>query len=142
MFKSIIAFGSLIYLRGFLVRLKEFLGKSWRATLPGVVSAVLCVYFHSEYLHWVEVTGDKKYVTFSFIFKNLILLALAIKYIYLPLRRPLEEKVEIPELAQEAEVEESGNEDKLEQVFKKLRKKEELTTKTEQILNAGNHGDP
>ena len=83
-------------------------------------------------------TGDKTYVTFSFLLKNLVLLALVIKYVYLPLRQPLENKIETLDQKNETKEEESPNQDKLEQIFEKLRKKERLATKADQTLNTEN----
>lgn len=134
MLRSLATLGLFIYLRQFLTRLKDLFGKYWRTTLPGLVSAVLCIYFHTEYLHWVEVTGDKTYVTISFLLKNLILAILTIKYIYIPLRKPSRGKAQNSEIVRKDEDGEAPREDKIELVFQKLRDKEKLKTAADRIL--------
>ena len=111
-----------------------WLKKHWLETAPGLILAFLCFYLHGEYLHWVEISGDKTFLTLSFVIKNTILVVLVCIYIYMPVRRFT--KIENKEQALMAE-HRSNHTPVLERsdVFEKIRIKEKLLTKTDQILS-------
>ena len=126
--------GSFLFFGDFFRELKKILKSQWRTSLSGLVTAFLCLFFHNEYLSWVEITGDETYVTLSFIIKNGCLLALAFKYIYIPLKNPPKNEIPISGKLVESIDKTPPSKDRLDEVFDKLREKNELTTKTDQTL--------
>ena len=89
---------------------------------------LITIYLHSEYLSWSEISGNSKFITSSYIIKNLIILVSLIS-LYLYLRKP--SKKIYPKVKGEEKIyTKNTNED----YFDKFRNKEELKTKAEQIL--------
>ena len=86
------------------------------------------IYLHSEYLSWSEISGNSKFITSSYIIKNLIILVSLIS-LYLYLKKP--SKKIYPKVKGEDKIyTKNTNED----YFDKFRNKEKLKTKAEQIL--------
>ena len=95
--------------------------------ITGII-ILITIYLHSEYLSWSEISGNSKFITSSYIFKNLIILASLISF-YLYLRKP--SKKIYPKVKGEEKIyTKNTNED----YFDKFRNKEKLKTKAEQIL--------
>ena len=89
---------------------------------------LITIYLHSEYLSWSEISGNSKFITSSYIIKNLIILVSLIS-LYLYLRKP--SKKIYPKVKGEEKIyTKNTNED----YFDKFRNKEKLKTKAEQIL--------
>ena len=89
---------------------------------------LLSMYLQSEYLSWSEISGNSKFITSSYIIKNLIILVSLIS-LYLYLRKP--SKKIYPKVKGEEKIyTKNTNED----YFDKFRNKEKLKTKSEQIL--------
>ena len=89
---------------------------------------LITIYLHSEYLSWSEISGNSKFITSSYILKNLIILVSLIS-LYLYLRKP--SKKIYPKVKGEEKIyTKNTNED----YFDKFRNKEKLKTKAEQIL--------
>ena len=89
---------------------------------------LITIYLHSEYLSWSEISGNSKFITSSYIIKNLIILVTLIS-LYLYLRKP--SKKIYPKIKGEDKIyTKNTNED----YFDKFRNKEKLKTKAEQIL--------
>ena len=89
---------------------------------------LITIYLHSEYLSWSEISGNSKFITSSYIVKNLIIL-ISLKSLYLYLRKP--SKKIYPKVKGEEKIyTKNSNED----YFDKFRNKEKLKTKAEQIL--------
>ena len=89
---------------------------------------LITIYLHSEYLSWSEISGNSKFITSSYIIKNLIILVSLIS-LYLYLRKP--SKKIYPKIKGEDKIyTKNTNED----YFDKFRNKEKLKTKAEQIL--------
>ena len=89
---------------------------------------LITIYLHSEYLSWSEISGNSKFITSSYIVKNLIILISLIS-LYLYLRKP--SKKIYPKVKGEEKIyTKNTNED----YFDKFRNKEKLKTKAEQIL--------
>ena len=89
---------------------------------------LITIYLHSEYLSWSEISGNSKFITSSYIVKNLIILISLIS-LYLYLRKP--SKKIYPKVKGEEKIyTKNSNED----YFDKFRNKEKLKTKAEQIL--------
>ena len=48
-----------------------------------IFSVFLFIYLHSEYISWVELSGDKTFLTLSYIIKNVLILLAVIVFIFL-----------------------------------------------------------
>tara|TARA_B100001121_G_scaffold38529_1_gene32912 strand:+ start:376 stop:780 length:405 start_codon:yes stop_codon:yes gene_type:complete len=95
--------------------------------ITGII-ILITIYLHSEYLSWSEISGNSKFITSSYIIKNLIILVSLIS-LYLYLRKP--SKKIYPKVKGEEKIyTKNTNED----YFDKFRNKEKLKTKAEQIL--------
>ena len=95
--------------------------------ITGII-ILITIYLHSEYLSWSEISGNSKFITSSYIIKNLIILISLIS-LYLYLRKP--SKKIYPKVKGEEKIyTKNTNED----YFDKFRNKEKLKTKAEQIL--------
>ena len=89
---------------------------------------LITIYLHSEYLSWSEISGNSKFITSSYIIKNLII-SVSLISLYLYLRKP--SKKIYPKVKGEEKIyTKNTNED----YFDKFRNKEKLKTKAEQIL--------
>ena len=95
--------------------------------IAGII-ILITIYLHSEYLSWSEISGNSKFITSSYVIKNLIILVSLIS-LYLYLRKP--SKKIYPKVKGEEKIyTKNTNED----YFDKFRNKEKLKTKAEQIL--------
>ena len=95
--------------------------------ITGII-ILITIYLHSEYLSWSGISGNSKFITSSYIIKNLIILVSLIS-LYLYLRKP--SKKIYPKVKGEEKIyTKNTNED----YFDKFRNKEKLKTKAEQIL--------
>ena len=95
--------------------------------ITGIIILII-IYLHSEYLSWSEISGNSKFITSSYVIKNLIILVSLIS-LYLYLRKP--SKKIYPKIKGEDKIyTKNTNED----YFDKFRNKEKLKTKAEQIL--------
>ena len=99
-----------------------------KGILITAIIILITIYLHSEYLSWSEISGNSKFITSSYIVKNLIILISLIS-LYLYLRKP--SKKIYPKVKGEDKIyTKNTNED----YFDKFRNKEKLKTKAEQIL--------
>ena len=99
-----------------------------KGILITAIIILITIYIHSEYLSWSEISGNSKFITSSYIIKNLIILVSLIS-LYLYLRKP--SKKIYPKIKGEDKIyTKNTNED----YFDKFRNKEKLKTKAEQIL--------
>ena len=48
-----------------------------------IVSIFLIIYIHSEYISWVELSGNKTFLTKSYIIKNILIVLALIDFIFL-----------------------------------------------------------
>ena len=95
--------------------------------ITGII-ILITIYLQNEYLSWSEISGNSKFITSSYIVKNLIILVSLIS-LYLYLRKP--SKKIYPKVKGEEKIyTKNTNED----YFDKFRNKEKLKTKAEQIL--------
>ena len=95
--------------------------------ITGII-ILITIYLQSEYLSWSEISGNSKFITSSYIIKNLVILVSLISF-YLYLRKP--SKKIYPKVKGEEKIyTKNTNED----YFDKFRNKEKLKTKAEQIL--------
>ena len=127
MIKLIKFIGQIFYLRKFYLWVKP--------SLVGFVilflTIVLILYAHSEYNSWVEISGRKVFLGYSYLLKNiLIIISIIAFYIYARGQQKKSPKVEkiTPE-----EEKYDGYDD--------LRKKEKLKTEYERILEGTDEKD-
>ena len=127
MFKLIKFIGQIFYLRKFYHLVKP--------SLVGFVilflAIVFILYAHSEYISWVEISGRKVFLGYSYLLKNiLIIISIIAFYIYARGQQKKSPKVEkiTPE-----EEKYDGYDD--------LRKKEKLKTEYERILEGTDEKD-
>jgi len=125
--KLIKLIGQIFYLRKFYLWVKP--------SLVGFVilflTIVLILYAHSEYISWVEISGRKVFLGYSYLLKNiLIIISIIAFYIYARGQQKKSPKVEkiTPE-----EEKYDGYDD--------LRKKEKLKTEYERILEGTDEKD-
>ena len=127
MFKLIKFIGQIFYLRKF-----------YRWVKPSLVSFVILflaivfiLYVHSEYISWVEISGRKIFLGYSYLLKNiLIIISIIAFYIYARRQKKISTKVE--KITPEEEKYDG---------FDSLRKKEKLKTEYEQILEGTDEKD-
>ena len=100
-----------------------------KGILITAVVILLTMYFHSEYLGWAEISGKIGFISFSYILKNLIILVSLI-FLYFYIKKPIK-KVYSKVKGEEKIYTKNTNED----YFDKFRKKDELKTKAERILD-------
>ena len=99
-----------------------------KGILITILIVLLCLYFHSEFLNWSEISGNTKYISTSYILKNLIILvSLVVLFFYL--KTP--GKKDYAKVKGEEKIYTKNNN---EDYFDKFRKKDKLKTKAERIL--------
>ena len=108
-----------------------FLRKFYRLVKPSLtgliilfLAIVLILYAHSEYISWVEISGRKIFLGYSYLLKNILIIILIIAfYIYAKRQKKISPKVE--KITPEEEKYDG---------YDSLRKKEKLKTEYERIL--------
>ena len=99
-----------------------------KGILITVCIVLLCLYFHSEFLSWSEISGNAKFLSTSYIIKNLIIL-ISLVVLFLYLKTP-GKKVYAKVKGEEKIYTKNNNED----YFDKFRNKDKLRSKQERIL--------
>lgn len=99
-----------------------------KGILITVLVVLLCLYFHSEFLSWSEISGNTKFLSTSYIIKNLIIL-ISLVVLFLYLKTP-GKKVYAKVKGEEKIYTKNNNED----YFDKFRNKDKLRSKQERIL--------
>jgi len=99
-----------------------------KGILITVLVVLLCLYFHSEFLSWSEISGNTKFLSTSYIIKNLIIL-ISLVVLFLYLKTP-GKKVYAKVKGEEKIYTKTNNED----YFDKFRNKDKLRSKQERIL--------
>ena len=127
MFKLIKFIGQIFYLRKFY---------RWaKPSLVGFVilflAIVFILYVHSEYISWVEISGRKLFLGYSYLLKNILIIILIIAF-YIYARGQQKKSPKVEKIVQ---VEEKYD------GFDSLRKKEKLKTEYEQILEGTDEKD-
>ena len=127
MFKLIKFIGQIFYLR-----------KLYRLVKPSLVGFVILflaivfiLYAHSEYISWVEISGRKIFLGYSYLLKN-ILIIISIIAFYIYARRQQKKSPKVENIVQEEEKYDG---------FDALRKKEKLKTEYERILEGTDEKD-
>ena len=99
-----------------------------KGILITVLIILLCLYFHSEFLSWSEISGNTKFLSTSYIIKNLIILAsLVVLFFYL---KTPGKKFYTKVKGEEKIYTKNNNED----YFDKFRNTDKLRSKQERIL--------
>ena len=99
-----------------------------KGILITVLIVLLCLYLHSEFLSWSEISGNTKFLSTSYIIKNLIIL-ISLVVLFLYLKTP-GKKVYAKVKGEEKIYTKTNNED----YFDKFRNKDKLRSKQERIL--------
>ena len=89
---------------------------------------LLTIYFQNEYLNWAEASESKKYLTLSYIIKNLIILV-SIIHLFFYLKKPMKKVYKKVPGEEKIYTKKSG-----EDYFDKFRNTKKLKTKAEKIL--------
>ena len=99
-----------------------------KGILITVCIVLLCLYFHSEFLSWSEISGNTKFLSTSYIIKNLIILiSLVVLFFYL---KTPGKKVYAKVKGEEKIYTKNNKED----YFDKFRNTDKLRSKQERIL--------
>ena len=96
------------------------------------VFILLIIYIHSEFLSWVNLSGDKSFLTYSYVIKN-ILIALAVLFFFLKTKR-----INANSNSSKNKIPNEDNiytKEKKEDYFDKFREKKELRSKTDILLS-------
>lgn len=99
-----------------------------KGILTTILVILLTIYFQNEYLNWVEASGNKKYLTLSYLVKNLVII-ISIIYLFFYLKKP-KKKVNKNIIGEEKIYTKKSGED----YFDKFRNTKKLKTKAEKIL--------
>ena len=92
-----------------------------------IISILAIAHVHSEYISWVEISGKKIFLGYSYIIKN-VLIALLIFFYFIFLK-----KKEIKSLTQN--IAQEPLTDKQEDAFRSLKEKGDLKTEYQRILD-------
>ena len=99
-----------------------------KGILITLVIILLCMYFQSEFLSWSEISGNTKFISTSYILKNLVILvSLIVLFFYL---KTPGKKVYAKVKGEEKIYTKNNKED----YFDKFRNKDKLKSKAQQIL--------
>ena len=127
MFKLIKFIGQIFYLRKFYRWVKP--------SLVGFVilflAIVFILYAHSEYISWVEISGRKIFLGYSYLLKNILIIILIIAF-YIYARGQQKKSPKVEKITPEEEKYDG---------YDSLRKKEKLKTEYEQILEGTDEKD-
>ena len=103
-----------------------------KGILLTIIFIFIVLYAHNEYLNWVDLSGDKSFLSKSFIIKNFsILLSLIILFFYLKKKK---QKITSPLKKVDGE-EKIYSKEKKEDYFEQFRGTKELRSKTDILLN-------
>jgi len=99
-----------------------------KGILTTIVVILLTIYLQNEYLNWVEASGNKKYLTLSYLVKNLVII-ISIIYLFFYLKKQ-KKKVYKNNIGEEKIYTKKSGEN----YFDKFRNTKKLKTKAEKIL--------
>lgn len=99
-----------------------------KGILLTIVVILLTIYFQNEYLDWAEASNNKKYLTLSYILKNLIILV-SIICLFFYLKKPVKKIYKKVPGEEKIYTKKSGD-----NYFDKFRNTKKLKTKAEKIL--------
>ena len=102
-----------------------------------IISVFLFIYLHSEYISWVELSGDKTFLTLSYIIKNILILLAVIVFIFLNRSKKV---VEVKKNKKQIKAEKVQMEKKKDHI-KSIKEKGELKTEYQRILEGTDEKD-
>jgi hypothetical protein len=102
-----------------------------------IFSVFLFIYLHSEYISWVELSGDKTFLTLSYIIKNVFILVAVIVFIFLNRGKKVSEVKKDYEQIKAEKVYIEKKKDHL----KSIKEKGELKTEYQRILEGTDEKD-
>ena len=102
-----------------------------------IFSVFLFIYLHSEYISWVELSGDKTFLTLSYIIKNILILLAAIIFIFLNRGKKVAEVKKDYKTIKAEKIKMEEKKDSL----KAIKEKGELKTEYERILEGSDEDD-
>ncbi|WP_440691232.1 hypothetical protein [Candidatus Pelagibacter sp. HIMB1782] len=102
-----------------------------------IFSVFLFIYLHSEYISWVELSGDKTFLTLSYIIKNILILLAVIIFIFLNRSKKV---VEVKKDYKQLKAEKAQMEKKRDHI-KSIKEKGELKTEYQRILEGTDEKD-
>jgi len=95
-----------------------------------IFSVFLFIYLHSEYISWVELSGDKTFLTLSYIIKNVLILLAVIVFLFLNRGKKVAEVKKDYKQIKAEKVQMEKKKDHL----KSIKEKGELKTEYQRIL--------
>ena len=95
-----------------------------------IFSVFLFIYLHSEYISWVELSGDTTFLTLSYIIKNVLILLAVIVFIFLNRGKKV---AEVKKDYKQIKAEKIQMEKKKDHI-KSIKEKGELKTEYQRIL--------
>ena len=95
-----------------------------------IFSVFLFIYLHSEYISWVELSGDTTFLTLSYIIKNVLILLAVIVFIFLNRGKKV---AEVKKDYKQIKAEKVQMEKKKDHI-KSIKEKGELKTEYQRIL--------
>ena len=128
----------MILLTNFLLKLK----KNYKLLFYSLIASLIIFYIHHEFVSWSSTTGNTKYITFSFLIKNiLIFLIILFCFLYITFKKKMSDDgynlVREKEIKTKAEMLTSNKKNidtANDDAFDKVREKEKLKTKGEKLL--------
>lgn len=102
-----------------------------------IFSIILITYLHSEYISWVELSENKKFLTLSYIIKNILILLAVIIFIFLNRSKKV---VEVKKDYKQLKAEKAQMEKKRDHI-KSIKEKGELKTEYQRILEGTDEKD-
>ena len=129
----------MILLTNFLLKLK----KNYKLLFYSLTASLLIFYIHHEFISWSTASGNTSYLTISFLIKNiLIILIILFCLLYIAFKNKISDDgydvVREKNLKTKAEMLISDSENKTpaqDDAFDKVRKKDNLKTKGEKLLD-------
>ncbi|WP_440634314.1 hypothetical protein [Candidatus Pelagibacter sp. HIMB1746] len=102
-----------------------------------IFSIILITYLHSEYISWVELSENKKFLTLSYIIKNILILLAVIIFIFLNRSKKV---IEVKKDYKQLKAEKAQMEKKRDHI-KSIKEKGELKTEYQRILEGTDEKD-
>ena len=102
-----------------------------------IISIFLIIYIHSEYISWVELSGNKTFLTKSYIIKNIIIVLALIFFIFLNRNKTIPSIKKDYKTIKAEKIKMEEKKDNL----KAIKEKGELKTEYERILEGSDEDD-
>jgi hypothetical protein len=102
-----------------------------------IISIFLIIYIHSEYISWLELSGNKTYLTKSYILKNFLIVLALIVFIFLNRNKTIPSIKKDYKTIKAEKIKMEEKKDNL----KVIKEKGELKTEYERILEGSDEDD-